>query len=355
MGRRMRGEGSIYERKDGYWVAQYKGQYRYAKSRKEAKQKLLELLKQKDWEISTSNRGVKVADFMDRWLEFAEQNLKPATVKRYKEMTEIYVKPNLGTKRMHKVDALTVQETYSRMQRDGLSPATINLLHSVLSSAFGRAVKWGVLNHNVIKNVDRAKNVRVEVETFSHDEAQALIAVAGGVRHGAAMVLALSTGMRIGEILGLEWKHVNLDAGTLDVRQTITIRGLIGTPKSKNSVRTIHLPRIAIDALRRHKKEHHRWGFPSTAGTPIRHHNWVIWYWKPACELAGIRYRNTHVCRHYVASSLLSSGVPFSAVTRFLGHDEATLLKVYSHTLRGMEHLAAAAIDRVLDWGTKPG
>jgi integrase len=162
MGRRMRGEGSVYERKDGYWVAQYKGRYRYAKTKQEAKRKLLELLKAGD--VLQQPNSITVAAFMDRWLAFAEQNLKPPMVKRYRETIKIYIKPNLGNTKLHKLDALTIQQMYSNMLRSGLSPATVNLVHSVVSSAFTRAVKWGVLQHNVIENVDAPRIQRKEVE-----------------------------------------------------------------------------------------------------------------------------------------------------------------------------------------------
>jgi hypothetical protein len=91
MARRMKGAGSVYERKDGYWVAQYKGQYRYAKTEREAKKKLLELIKAGETRKPCSK--TTVAAFMDRWITFAEQNLKPATVKRYREAIEIHIKP----------------------------------------------------------------------------------------------------------------------------------------------------------------------------------------------------------------------------------------------------------------------
>jgi hypothetical protein len=162
MGRRSRGDGSIYKRKsDGLYVAQYKGRYRYSKDKATAKAKLLKLMTSAE-EVVPEN--ITTAAFMDRWMTFAEQNLKPATVKRYREAIKIYIKPNLGDKSLHKVDALTVQQMYSQMLTDGLSPATVNLVHSVLSSAFKRAIKWDVLKSNVITNVDAPRIVREEVE-----------------------------------------------------------------------------------------------------------------------------------------------------------------------------------------------
>jgi integrase len=229
MARRIRGEGSVYQRKDGYHVAQYKGQYRYAKTQKDAKKKLLELIKA--GEVHKPDSKTTVAAYMDRWIAFAEQNLKLATIKRYKEAIEIHIKPNLGDRKLHKQDAISVQDMYAQMQQSGLSAATVNLVHSVLSSALKRAVKWGVLHHNTIENVEAPGIHRTEVEVFTAQEVQALLSAASGDRLQALYFLALSTGMRGGELLGLEWKHINLDAGTLDVRQTTTIKGQLGLAK----------------------------------------------------------------------------------------------------------------------------
>jgi integrase len=196
MARRMKGAGSVYERKDGYWVAQYKGQYRYTKTEREAKKKLLELIKAGE----TRKPGSKttVAAFMDRWITFAEQNLKPATVKRYREAIEIHIKPNLGSNKLHKLDAMTVQDMYASMQHGGLSPATVNLVHSVMSSACKRAVKWGVLHHNIIVSVEAPRIVCEAVEVFTPQEVRTLLSAASGDRLQALYTLALSTGMRGG-------------------------------------------------------------------------------------------------------------------------------------------------------------
>jgi integrase len=180
MARRIRGEGSVYQRKDGYHVAQYKGQYRYAKTQKDAKKKLLELIKA--GEVHKPDSKTTVAAYMDRWIAFAEQNLKPATIKRYKEAIEIHIKPNLGDRKLHKQDAISVQDMYAQMQQSGLSAATVNLVHSVLSSALKRAVKWGVLHHNTIENVEAPGIHRTEVEVFTPQEVQALLSAASGDR-----------------------------------------------------------------------------------------------------------------------------------------------------------------------------
>src|SRR5215217_9531281 len=101
MARRSPGEGSIYKRKDGLWVAQINGTYRYAKTEADAKAKLYKLLAGIE-ECKPEN--ITLSALMDRWFEYAAPNLKPATIKRYREAIQIYIKPNLGRTKLHKLD-----------------------------------------------------------------------------------------------------------------------------------------------------------------------------------------------------------------------------------------------------------
>jgi integrase len=250
--RRNKGEGSVYQRSNGYWVAQYHGKYKYSKSKQQAQKKLLELLKQDGQQQDIRGSSYTVAAYMAEWIVFAEQNLKPATVKRYREAVKIYIEPELGSKMLSAVDARTVQQMYSQMLSSGLSASTVNLVHAVLSSSLGRAVKWNLLNTNPMTCVDAPRITHKEIEVFTPTKVQQLLSAASQRRYTTLFLLALSTGARIGELLALEHKHVNLEAGTLDIRQTTTLNGTLGTPKSRNSIRTIQLPQIVLDALKQH-------------------------------------------------------------------------------------------------------
>src|SRR5215211_6832801 len=125
MKRRSPGDGSLYQRKDGLWVAQLNGRYRYSKDKATAKAKLLELLTDTE-EVKPEN--ITVATLMNSWLEYAAPNLKPATIKRYGEASKIYIKPSLGDTKLHKLEAWTVQTMYSKLLGQGISPTTINLV-----------------------------------------------------------------------------------------------------------------------------------------------------------------------------------------------------------------------------------
>jgi hypothetical protein len=168
MARRSPGNGSLYQRKtDGLWVAQYQGEYRYSKDKATAKRKLHKLMTEAD-EVKPKN--ITVGKYIDRWFDFAKPNLKPSTIKRYKEVIEVHIKPAFRDAKLHKVDTLTVQEMYAAMMRAGLSSTTINIVHSVLSSAYKRAVKWRVVRHNIMADVDAPRIERKEVEVFTPEE-----------------------------------------------------------------------------------------------------------------------------------------------------------------------------------------
>lgn len=138
-----------------------------------------------------------------------------------------------------------VQGLYAAMLRDGLSPATVNLVHSVLSSAYERAVKWRLTQHNVIRDVD-APRIESKEDEFTPQEVRALLSAASGDRLKALYSLALSKGMRGGEILASQKPDKDLARGTLRVRRTLILNeSSVGTPQSKNSRRTLQLPNTA--------------------------------------------------------------------------------------------------------------
>jgi site-specific recombinase XerC len=164
MARRSPGDESLYQRKDGLWVAQHNGQYRYSKDKEKARAKLHKLLTEAE-EVKPQN--ITLGKYLDQWFDFAKPNLKPSTVKRYREAIEVHIRPNIGETELHKVDPLAVQEIYAAMMRAGLSATTVNIVHSVLSSAYKRAVKWRLIKHNIMADVDASRIHRKEVEVFT--------------------------------------------------------------------------------------------------------------------------------------------------------------------------------------------
>jgi integrase len=164
MARRSPGDGCLYQRKDRLWVAQYQGKYRYSKDKATAKSTLRTLMTEAEASLP---ENITVGKYIGQWFDYAKPNLKPTTIKRYSEAIEIHIKPAVGDAKLHKMDALTVENMYAGMLRDGLSPGTVSIVHSVLSSAFRRAVKWRKVNLNIMADVDAPRIERKEVEDFA--------------------------------------------------------------------------------------------------------------------------------------------------------------------------------------------
>ena len=260
--RRDKGLGSLYRRKDGLWVAQYKGQYRYSKDKATAKHKLTQMLQQPDL-ARPSN--ITVGSALDQYLEASKPNLKPRTVNRYSSACRVHLKPALGTTKLYELTALEIEGLYARMLGSGSSPATVRLVHAVLSSAIKRAVRLKLVHDNVCGDVQLPKLDTPEAQVFSPDEVAAILATASQDRLNALYVMALTTGAREGELLGLQIHDYNPSTSKLRICRTI-YNGAISTPKSKHGNRNIKLPPKARAALEDHlaKNGSHRWIFTNT-------------------------------------------------------------------------------------------
>ncbi len=346
MARRQRGDGSCYQRKDGSWVAQYQGKYRYAQTEEAAKKKLYKML---SGEVESKPTNITVGKQLDDYLQHVTHNLKPRTVKRYREVIEVHLKPALAKSKLYELDALGIEGVYARKLQEGVSPSTVSLINAVLSAALKRAVRSKLIEHNPCKDVELPRIEREEVEVFSPDEVAALLSAAKYDPLEALWVLALCTGAREGELIGLRVQDYDPKHGTLRIARTV-YNGVEGSPKSKRGRRNITLPTAARESLRVHTEQHNgcEWMFPNTVGKPMWRSTFVENHWRPFLRRAGVEYKHFHTCRHFVASTLLSMGQPISSVARFMGHDERTLLRTYSHLMPDQMDAVAAAMDDAL-------
>jgi integrase len=203
------------------------------------------------------------------------------------------------------------------------------------------------------------------VKSISHKQVQTLLAAAHGDRNEALYVVALHTGLRLGEILGLKWADVDLDAGKLSVRRSlkVTANGLgFGPPKNKASRRSAPLNKPTVAALKAYRKHQHeerisasRWHdldlvFPNRVGNPMDHNNLYHRDFKAALERAGLPMTfRFHDLRHTCATLLLSKNVNPKIVQEVLGHSNISqTMDTYSHVLPTMQEEAAAAIQSAL-------
>jgi integrase len=200
------------------------------------------------------------------------------------------------------------------------------------------------------------RQVKTEIDPLTQDQMRTLLDATRGDKLHALYVLATTTGMRQGELIGLQWKDVDLDGGTLRVNRSV-YEGVVSPPKTNAGRRTIRLSKLAVSALRHHRvnaatrsERISEWVFPNARGTTIGHQNLHNRSWKPLLRKAGLPHSTRfHDLRHSCISMLLARGIPVKVVSEMAGHaDISVTLSVYGHVLPDMQGTAADDIDEAL-------
>jgi len=329
--------------------------------------------------LSSLNKGdyvepsrMKVSEYLDRWLsEYAKLNVSPKTYERYTDIISRNIKPALGEYHLSKLRPLHIQSFYTdaltqgrKDGRGGLSAQTVLHFHRVLRKALQQAVKWQLLARNPTEAVEPPRPQRKEMQVVDEAGTARLLHAVEGMRLYMPVLLAVMTGMRRGEILALRWQDTDLEKGQVAVRRSLeqTRDGLrFKQPKTGKGMRSVALPGIAIQVLRRHKTEQAQERLklgpayedndlvcPCPDGKP----------WPPdslSTAFAGLIRRSDlprirfHDLRHSHATQLLRHGIHPKVVSERLGHSKVGItLDTYSHVLPGMQEEAASKVDTAL-------
>ena len=352
-GRRGKGEGSIYRRKDGRWVGQYevndKRRYVYGRIRKEVAEKLSKAIAERDEGLIFDSKNLSLAEYLDEWLKTIRGTLAPGTVRRHEELTHLHIKPVIGKVKLSKLDPLRVQSFYQCKLDNGLSAATVVKIHSTLTKSLKQAVLWRLIPLNVCESVTPPRVVRTEIAPLDARQMKALLTAAEDTDQYALWVLLATTGLRIGEALALRWEDVDLEARTMRVNKTV-FRGEVSPPKTNSSRRTIKLSGLATGAVRHHRHNGGPFIFSTATCRPINVSNLRNRNWKRRLERAGLpATTRIHDLRHSAATLLLCHGVPVKVVSEMLGHSDVGItLSIYAHVLPDMQDGAADTMDEVL-------
>ena len=376
MGKRGNGEGSISRRGNGGWMAQYavytpEGRKRktiYGKTRKDVAAKLARAVSDREDGLVFDAGNLKVGEYLERWLkDSVEGNVRSRTLSNYQLQVRRHIVPALGRIQLKTLSPAHVQGLYRSKLDARLAPSSVRYIHAVLHRALKQALRWGLVPRNVTEAVDLPKLVSEEVDALTPEDARAFLDAARGDRFEALYVVAVTTGMRRGELLGLRWTDIELD-GTARLRvgrQLQRMRDGSGlqfvTPKGGKG-RTIRLPIRTVEALKAHRarqaEEKLKAGslyedgglvFATEVGTPLEPSNIDRRSFKPLLEKAGLPDMRFHDLRHTCATVLLSEGVNAKFVQELLGHADIKLtLGTYSHFLPSMGDQTAAAMENAL-------
>lgn len=372
-GRHHRGEGSVYlDKKNNRWGGSFfteegKRRYVYGKTEREAWEKLRAAQYEEKQGMLARGPKQTVKDYLNYWLEDAHKaTLKVSTYALYRRHLDNHIIPHLGHFQLKKLTTDHVQTFCSKLTSDGLKSGTVRLVHTILYTALQDAVRWKRLTINVCETVKLPRHTRREVQPLDQEQARRLLHSAQGSRLDCIIILALTTGMRLGEILALRWHDIDLEERTLEVRHTVDyIKGhgwVESEPKTEHGRRSITLSQVTVDALKAHRayqlevrlKAGARWKeqglvFPNRDGGYFRRTRLYAIFKKLLQEADlpdDLTDMHFHDLRHSAATILLSMGVPMKVVQEILGHGNiSTTMNIYGHVLPSMHRGAMDEMD----------
>jgi len=311
-----------------------------------------------------------LAEYLERWLETVEPTLGARTFHRYAEIARKHLVPALGNQLLAKLQPLAINAYYAKAlksgRRDGkggLAARTVLHHHRVLREALQQAVKWQILARNPDDAASPPKPAYLEMRALTEAETVWLMTAAQGLELATPVLLAVTCGLRRGEVLAVGWRDVDLEAGTLTVRRSLeqTPAGLAFKEPKNRKPRMIDLPSLMIEELVRRREEAERQR--RDLGERLRRDDLVVARpdgspWRPDSftpafrkflERAGLEGLRFHDLRHTHATQLLRQGVNPKIVSERLGHSSvAFTLQTYAHVLPTMQREAAGALDRAL-------
>ena len=373
MATRKRGqyEGSIYKRKDGRWVGVFstgdgRRVARYGRTRPEAVQKMADAQRAHQDGMLPRDGRLTVEGFSRQWLDGVRISNGEKTAETYEWAIDKHIVPRMGRLRLSDVQPRHLESVYREMAQDGKAPATVRKVHVAVGTMFEKAHRLGLIPRNPVRLAETPKVPKREPQMLDRAELRKFITAAGNSRLEALFILAVTSGARSGELLGLRWSDVETEASQIHIRGALhlTRSGLsLAETKTPGSVRTLALSHVAIDGLHRHMTRQNEealrlgpawgneWGlvFVNEVGDPLDRRNVLRRHLRPLLKHAGLPPLTFHDLRHVAGSLALDQGVPLTVVSRALGHtDLTTTARIYMHQIKGSERKVAAAFDEML-------
>jgi integrase len=371
--KRGNGEGSITKRKDGRWMARYtvhtpegpKRKHIYGNTRQEVAEKLSKAVSDRIGGLVFNGAHETLGAYLERWIDEAVRGtVKQSTLENYAYIVRRHIIPALGLMRLRDLKSRDVRRLYREKLDAGLSPRTVQVIHTVLRRALQQAVRDDVLPRNICDAVTAPRRTKKEMRPLTPEQAKRLLAVVRGDRLEALYVLAVTAGLREGELLGLRWDDIDLERRVLQVRRQLTRTGagLSFSEPKRGKARVVRLTATAVTTLEGHRaaqdgertKAGSLWQetglvFTSTVGTPVDVGNLTYRSFRPLLEHADLPRIRFHDLRHTCATLLLSRGMHPKIVQEMLGHANiAMTMDTYSHVLPDMQEKAVDAMDDVL-------
>ncbi|WP_432252997.1 tyrosine-type recombinase/integrase [Streptomyces sp. HNM1019] len=377
--RNPNGAGTITKRKDGrYQAAVYVLQpdgtrarkFAYDKTWAECDAKRRVLLAKVDGGIPVPTRSAKLSEWLPYWLEhIIKLRRKISTFDKYEAHVRLYLVPMIGAKRLESLGVADVRRFLVQLERK-TTAATAKESHRVLRTALSAACREELITRNVASLVEPPRAKGRELSPWTLDETLTFLAAARRDPLYAAFVLAVTMGLRRGEIVGLRWADVDLEKRVLYVRQqTQRRRGVLydDDPKGRRR-RAVPVPVMCVAPLRWHRlrqadireRAGEKWQgsghvFTTRTGRQVEPRN-IYRSFTRVAESAGLRVIRLHDARHGCATLLTAAGVAPRVVMEILGHSQISItMDVYTHVVQDTQREAISHMDRLLKRRPGPG
>lgn len=367
--RRGNNEGSIYRRKNGKWQAQVSiDGSRIGKlfdTRKECNEWINQIAQQKTRGLTVHSAKTTFGEYLHQWLNDVQPSLKPTTISQYRGIVRNHIDRNLGHVKLSDITPRLIQNLYNAKLEEGRGKRTVEMIHAVIHRSLKMAVMYGLIGTNPTKAVQKPKHSAQLMKILIEDQIHTMLQAADGVGKRPLLQLAVTTGMRKGELLGLMWSDIDWASSALKVErqlQRIPNAGLVMLlPKTKSSLRTVKIGPETLSELGKHLDQQDEirravgdsWTdnnlvFPSGIGTPKEPRN-LVREFKSLLKKASLPNIRFHDLRHTAVSLMLMSNMPLMRITRQLGHAKpSTTLDIYGHLIPELESDAVTKIDQIV-------
>jgi integrase len=367
--RRGNNEGSISPRSNGTWRAQVTLQGRRlsftAKTRRDCQEWIRQTQGQVDNGMTFAGYRQCLADYLADWMKVQKTVFRPSTWSHYSQLLRMYILPMIGDCNLRNVRTEYIQRLYNHLIDQKVGIPTIRKIHKLLRSAFEQAVASSVISNNPIAHTRPPKEPETEIHVWSEDQVSTFFAAISDHKWEALFSLAVVTGARRGELLGLQWENLDWVKHIIRIDKQLSKtpnNGPMFQPlKTKSSKRTIDLGETTIQILRKHYEHQRlqriaadeRWIehgliFSNSKGGPICASH-MTRIFKDIAMASGLPLIKFHALRHTNATTLLAKGIPTLIVSKRLGHSRpSTTLNVYAHMVDGMGSEAAKAMDELV-------